>query len=432
MSAAGSSAPAGRIRPARRGQPWRLLPRGRTWWAQAFAMGLLLPALGLAAGSAHAHAASDAFLTLRVDGARVEQRLDIALRDLDRALDLDVDRDGQLRWGELRTRWPAFEQLVDAALPLRAGDRPCTRVSTDRPQLDRHTGGVYAVLRRQWNCPGLAPAGGNAAAPAGLALHYRLFETIDPTHRGIARVERAGAGAVTRVLVPGETAVLPIAAVAASGGAAGFFASGLQHIAAGLDHVLFLVTLLLVAVWRRGDPAPDHTPAAPSARRGRWVPRTEARGAWAEALRIVSAFTVAHSITLGLAAAGILAPPARWIEPLIAVSVLVAALDNLRPFLPGPRWATVAVFGLVHGFGFAGPLQDLGLRGAALAVPLLAFNLGVEAGQLLIVLALLPLALAWRHGAGYRRWIVRPVSAGVALLALAWTLERALALPLPA
>jgi hypothetical protein len=141
-------------------------------------------------------------------------------------------------------------------------------------------------------------------------------------------------------------------------------------------------------------------------------------------------YPVAHSLTLGLAAAGVLAPPSRWVESLIALSVLAAALDNLRPFMPGPRWMTVAAFGLVHGFGFAGPLQDLGLRGADLAGPLLGFNLGVEAGQLVVVAVLLPLMLRLRGMPAYRRWIVRPGSALVALLALAWTVERSLALPL--
>jgi hypothetical protein len=116
---------------------------------------------------------------------------------------------------------------------------------------------------------------------------------------------------------------------------------------------------------------------------------------------------------------------------MIAASVLVAALDNLRPFVPGPRWLTVGAFGFVHGFGFAGPLQDLGLRGRDLAMPLLGFNLGVEAGQIALVVLLLPLAQRLRAAPGYRRWIVQPGSAAVALLALLWTVERTLAMPLP-
>lgn len=364
-----------------------------------------------------AHKPSDAYLLLAVgNDGRITQRLDIALRDLDRELDLDADGDGALRWRELRMRWPALERLADAAVQLGADGRPCRRIATEAPALEAHVDGRYAVLRRTLHC-------GGGTAPAALTIDYRLFADSDPTHRGIARIDVAGQSApLTRVLVPGDpAAMLALGGPAPASGpglarAGAFFTEGLHHIAVGADHLLFLVTLLMVAVWRR--------------RGGGWVPRAVARSAWREALRLVTAFTAAHSLTLGLAAAGVLAPPSRWVESLIAVSVLVAALDNLRPFLPGPRWITVAVFGLVHGFGFAGPLQDLGLRGGDLALPLLGFNLGVEAGQLLLVVLLLPLALRLRACDAYRRWVVRPGSAGVALLALLWTLERALAMPL--
>lgn len=373
-----------------------------------------LAVLGLAAGAAPAlaHAPSDAFLTLRVDAdGRVEQRLDIALRDLDRVLDdLDADGDRALTWGEVRRHWPQIERLADDGVRLSADGQRCSDAGRGTPQLDAHGDGRHAVLTRRLDC------GRGAQA---LSIDYRLFAHDDPTHRGIARIDLAGADApLTRVLVPGDAATtVPLAAARRSPGFAGFLAEGLHHIAIGADHLLFLVTLLLVAVWRRqGDG---------------WVPRDAARSAWRETLRLVTAFTLAHSLTLGLAAAGVLAPPTRWIESLIAASVLVAALDNLRPFLPGPRWATAAAFGLVHGFGFAGPLQALGLRGGDLALPLLGFNLGVEAGQLAVVVLLLPAALWLRARAGYRRWVVRPGSAAIAVTAALWTAERALAMPLP-
>jgi hypothetical protein len=368
----------------------------------------LVLALAVFAPCAHAHKPSDAYLTLRVDGSRIEQRLDIALRDLDRDFALDADGDGALTWREVRTRWGELERVVDDALRIRADGRDCVLIDRSPPLLDDHVDGRHAVLQRTLRC---------AAVPARLAVDYRLFAATDPTHRGIARIEAADGAPLTRVLVPGDAATeLSLASGARPRDALGFFFEGLHHIAIGLDHILFLVTLILVAVWQRAD--------------GDWVPRAQARSAWCEALRLVTAFTVAHSLTLALAAAGVLAPPSRWVESLIAASVLVAAVDNLRPLVPGPRWITVGAFGLVHGFGFAGPLQDLGLRGGELAVPLLAFNLGVEAGQLALVVLLLPLALALRNAATYRRWIVRPGSALVAGLAALWTVERALAMPL--
>lgn len=365
---------------------------------------LLALVLAFFAATAQAHKSSDAYLRWQVDGARVEQRVDIALRDLDRELALDADGDGQLRWGEVRSRWAEIERLAEAAITLRADDHDCPVTHRGAPQLDEHTDGHYAVLQLERECP---------AAVEALAVNYRLFADSDADHRGIARLD-AGGAAQQAVLVPGA----PPQRFTLGGGDhrprsfAGFVAEGMHHIAIGLDHILFLATLLIVAVWRRDGSG--------------WVPRETARSAWAETLRLVTAFTVAHSITLGLAATGVLAPPSRWVESLIAASVLIAALDNLRPFLRAPRWMMVSLFGLVHGFGFAGPLQDLGLAQGQLALPLLGFNLGVELGQLVIVALLLPAAIALRHAPLYRRALVPGASAAVALLALLWTLERSL------
>ncbi|MBL8276893.1 MAG: HupE/UreJ family protein [Pelomonas sp.] len=356
----------------------------------------------LLSGAAHAHQASEAYLNFRVDGAVVEQRLDIALRDLDRDLALDADGDGALSWGEVRQRWPDIEALAAVGLQFTADGQRCDALDRPAPQLDEHSDGTYAVLVSHWRCPGDV---------GELAIDYRLFAHTDAAHRGLARL--AGAAGQPLVLVPGAGVQR---LHAESRGVVGFVAEGMAHIASGFDHVLFLVTLLLVAVWRRAGPG--------------WVPRDSARSAFAETLKLVTAFTLAHSVTLGLAASGLIDPPAAAVESLIALTVLLAALDNLRPFIPGPRWLMVGLFGLVHGIGFAGPLKDLGLRGSELVLPLLGFNIGVELGQLAVVALLLPLAL-WLRSAGiYRRWIVPGGSGAIAVLALLWCVERSMAVQL--
>ncbi|MEP7283329.1 MAG: HupE/UreJ family protein [Rubrivivax sp.] len=404
----------------------------RPWWLPLLALVLLLAS----APAARAHKPSDAYLRWQVDGAVVEQRIDIALRDLDRELALDADGDTVLRWGEVRTRWAEIAAVAAAGVRWQADGRDCRAEATEPPALDRHVDGAYAVLRQRFRCP---------APVQRLDVDYRMFAGRDATHRGLARIDivssagnnagDAGTASATTVLVPGagvqriavgapETAGSGQAAAGEGGGSAfsrftdavresrftHFVREGMHHIASGLDHLLFLATLLAVVGSRR-----EH---------GRWVPNPKPGAAWRETLQLVTAFTVSHSLTLGLAAAGVLAPPSRWVETLIALSVLAAALDNLRPFVPGPRWAMVSVFGLVHGFGFAGPLQDLGLTRGALAVPLLGFNLGVELGQLIVVALLLPIALLMRQRPGLRGWIVRGGSTAVALLALLWTIER--------
>lgn len=356
----------------------------------------------LLSGAAHAHQASEAYLIYRLDGPVVEQRLDIALRDLDRDLALDANGDGALSWGEVRERWADIEALATAGVRFMADGARCAALDRAPPQLEDHSDGTHAVLVSHWQCP---------AEVRELAIDYRLFATTDAAHRGLVRL--VGAAGEPQVLVPGA-GLQPLSAQ--SRGLGGFVIEGMAHIASGLDHVLFLVTLLLVAVWRRDGAG--------------WVPRDRARSAFTETFKLVTAFTLAHSVTLGLAASGVIDPPAAAVESLIALTVLLAALDNLRPFVPGPRWLMVGAFGLVHGIGFAGPLKDLGLRGAELLLPLLAFNVGVELGQLAVVALLLPLALWARAAPAYRRWIVPGGSGAIAVLALLWCVERSMAVQL--
>lgn len=363
---------------------------------------LCLLAAGLFTTTTLAHKSSDAYLSWQIDRADIEERVDIALRDLDRDLALDADNDGRLSWGEVRGRWAEIADLAEANIQLTADGQGCVTTRRGEPSLDEHSDGRYVVLVRSLHC---------AAEVHRLAVDYRLFAGSDATHRGLARL--IAGSTHTAVLTPGDAPTrfdLSGNRGVDDRGFFGFVVEGMHHIAVGMDHLLFLVTLLMVAVWRREG-------------RG-WLPRASARSAWRETLRLVSAFTVAHSLTLALAASGVLAPPSRWIESLIAASVLVAALDNLKPFVHGPRWIMVALFGLVHGFGFAGPLQALGLARGHLAVPLLGFNLGVEMGQLVVVALLLPLACLLRAAPAYRCGVVRGGSGAIACIALVWMAER--------
>ncbi|WP_431256959.1 HupE/UreJ family protein [Roseateles chitinivorans] len=358
---------------------------------------------------AEAHKASDAYLQLRTDGTAATLRIDIALRDLDRDLVLDADDDGLLRWGEVRSRAADIESLTDLGvrMEIRDAQGAACRAGAHAPlQLAQHSDGRYAVLVQTWTC---------AQAPASGNLSYDLFATTDPTHRGVL-VWRQGGAAKTAVVAPGTAGMT--AALGAETGSeparthslAGIFRDGVHHIWIGVDHVLFLVVLLLPAVLRREA--------------GQWRPAAAWRSALWSVLGVVTAFTVAHSITLALAVFDVVNPPTRWVESLIALSVLLAALNNLRPVLVETRWRLTFLFGLVHGFGFASALKDLGLARSELAAPLVLFNLGVEAGQLAIVAVLVPLAWAGRRWRGYPRWVLGAGSAIVALVAIVWLVER--------
>ncbi len=371
-----------------------------SWLATLALLTLALPAL--------AHKPSDAYLRLTVKGNTVEQRLDIALRDLDRELQLDANDDGDLLWGELRPRIAEVQAYADAGLKSGLTDQsgaPCTLGPFQPLQIDSHSDGHYAVLVRTWQC---------AAPPQDLSLDYRLFAASDPTHRGVTLLS-VGERRQTLVLAPGSGLQhLNLSAGGASAsGSTNLLSIGLEgvhHIWVGYDHILFLLSLLLPAVLVRSLMS--------------WSPAPRLKPVLVEVLSVVTAFTVAHSITLALAAFDILNPPSRLVESLIALSVLLAALNNLLPVLRSGRWKLTFAFGLIHGFGFASALKDLGLSKAALAGPLLMFNLGVEVGQLTIVAVFVPLAWGLRKQAWYPRWVLGAGSVLIALLASAWLVER--------
>jgi len=167
-------------------------------------------------------------------------------------------------------------------------------------------------------------------------------------------------------------------------------------------------------------------------RRGHaWLPATSFGAVAIDVAKIVTAFTIAHSITLTLATLGVVSPNGRWVESGIALSVALAALNNVFPLVKNGRWVAAFGFGLIHGFGFASALKDLGLPTGSLALSLFGFNIGVEIGQLAIVALFLPAAFALRGTWAYRRAILAGGSAAIATIAGVWLIERAFNLALP-
>ena len=358
---------------------------------------------GLASAAGWAHKSSDAYLMLDGDANGTSLRWDIALRDLDAALALDANDDGALSWGEVRAAWPRIDAY---ALP-RLAIGGCALRLVDHA-LERRGDGAYAVLRMASDCR-------LASMPA---IDYRLFREIDPTHRGIAKVRIGDAAAVVRVLDPAAPASRGAVSDGHSEGREDGYAArgefvreGVHHILTGYDHVLFLLCLLLPAVMKRGST-------------GGWEPVDRLSQAVLPIFGMVTAFTVAHSITLGLAATGVLALPSRLIEPAIAVTIVLAALDNVRRVLPLPRATMAFVFGLIHGFAFADVLSELQLAPAQFAWALLGFNVGIEAGQLLIVVVATAVLFLLRRRAQYRRWVVGAGSWAAMAIGTVWLIER--------
>ncbi|MFP5393835.1 MAG: HupE/UreJ family protein, partial [Gammaproteobacteria bacterium] len=293
-----------------------------------------------------------------------------------------------------------------ARLSISAGGQPCT-LATGAQMLDRHTDGVYTVLPVVFKCP---------AEVATIEVAYRLFADVDAQHKGLVRVNHRpakGGQSINAVLGADQPhATLRLSEDGQWRNLLAFVGHGTWHIWIGYDHILFLCSLLLPAVLVRRAQSWEGAQRFPDALR--------------DVVRIVSAFTLAHSITLSAAGLGWVSLPSRLVESVIAASVVLAALNNLRPQARVPRWAAAFAFGLIHGFGFASVLADLGLPTAGLAWALLGFNLGVELGQLAIVALFLPLAFLLRHTRFYRHVVVGAGSLAIAFVASVWLAERAL------
>jgi HupE / UreJ protein len=366
---------------------------------------IIAAALLLHATFAFAHKPSDSYLDLRANGAALSGHWDIALRDLNVVLDLDANHDGRIDWGEVKSKLGDIDTYAMSRLALSAGSAPC-KVSVADHFIDRHTDGAYAVLVLNGTCESKIER---------LNVDYRLLYDVDAQHRGLLKLETASDQAfVISAVFPAEKHEQTFSLGGTSGWSQlrSFIGDGVEHIALGYDHILFLIALLLPAVLGRVGRV--------------WGPVPGISDALWNVAKTVTAFTLAHSITLTLATLQVVQLPARFTESMIALSVLVTAIDNFIPILPQKRWVVAFAFGLMHGFGFASVLVDLDLPRSALALSLFGFNVGVEIGQLILVAFLIPFAYAARATRLYQPLALRGGSAIIAVLAFGWLAERSL------
>jgi hypothetical protein len=360
----------------------------------------------LFAAPAWAHKPSDSYLALALSDTHIEGQWDIALRDLNDAIGLDDDGNGEITWGEVRRKHDEISTYALSRLTLSTETRTCQTTVLEQ-LIDDHTDGAYSILRFRADCDGVARR---------LLADYRLLFDIDAQHKGLLRLTQDGQTRTaifsqdrpTHEFFGTDRLLWPQSHQ--------FIHEGIWHIWLGFDHVLFLLALLLPAVLIRTN--------------GNWHAADKFSGVCWNVVSIVTAFTVAHSLTLSLAALDVVRLPSRLVESTIAASVVLAGLGNLYPMMTSRRWMVAFAFGLIHGFGFAAVLTDLGLPQDSLMLSLVSFNIGVELGQLAIVAAFLPLAYLLRRSWSYPRLVLTGGSLAVIAIALVWFTERAFDLQL--
>ena len=352
------------------------------------------------AASASAHKASTSYLQLRVNGMEVSGRWDIALRDLDYALGLDTNGDTLLTWGEVRLQQARIADYALRRLTVRTDQDDC-QLAVDRLQITEHSDGSYASLALSGHCP---------HEPVSLSLSYQLLFDVDAWHRGLLNLDFRGSQ--SGVFAPDERVLrYNVAGASSLTVFTQYFRTGIWHVWTGWDHMLFLAGLFLPAVVRR--------------RGGVWQPASSMKVALTDTAVMVTAFTLAHALTLSLAATGLFSPPSRWVESGVAASVMFAGLNNLVPMVYRGLFWLAAGFGLIHGAAIAGALIELGLPPGGRVWALLAFNLGVEAAQLSVLLAVIPLSFICRRSPWYRWLVLIPGSLFITIVGLLWLIQRA-------
>lgn len=339
-----------------------------------FAAALIVVAL--AASAAEAHQQGISYSDVRIAGGRVDFDLVLSTHDVA----LDVDGDGIVTDAEVRSRYPRLERLFESAVAVDAAGTACPLTLVDSAVQPNEA----VRFRLRGACPGTPPVRVTVRLGTLTAVEGQNLATI---RVGDLLVEHVFTRTDSEVVV--GTATAGVAATFRR-----FFLLGVEHIATGYDHILFLLALLLVGGGLRGLVA------------------------------IVTAFTIAHSVTLSLAVLDVVRLPSRFVESAIALSIAWVALENLLVDRSRGRWRITFVFGLMHGFGFASILREMQLPRAGLVASLVAFNLGVEAGQLVVVTIAYPV-VAVIERSPRRRVLVGIASGAILLVALWWFCERA-------
>ncbi|HUR33290.1 MAG TPA: HupE/UreJ family protein [Vicinamibacterales bacterium] len=340
--------------------------------------------------TAHELGKTQVVVTVNVDGT---YQCEIAVDPDALLMQLQLARDGQVNR-------PSTELERDRALAGHAAQfLAATRLTFDGTPAEA----IYAyrpppIRREAAEPPGTVTLTGRAAPGARtFTLQYDLaggtFALVARIHERAPRTLWVEPGRPSEAVSLGD----PVTPLGSGEVAREYFALGFTHILPkGADHILFVVGLFLLST------------------------------NWRPLLAQISAFTIAHSITLGLTAYGLVALPAQLVEPMIALSIAYVAVENLLTSeLRSWRVTLVFVFGLLHGMGFASVLRDLGLPRHEFLTALVTFNAGVEAGQLAVVGLATLMVWHWRSNPDtYRRRIVQPSSMAIGLVAIVWTLQR--------
>ncbi len=355
---------------------------------------------------AHAHRFNESYIYFDVTERTLSGRVEITLHDLTRIKQKSKSVESKLTKTQIVDQKEEFIDYFQDRLKVSHDGQPL--------ELEFNSISFFGTKGRTY-AQFYFDVLGVETTPVTIVLSYRgMFEDVDPTHRGFALI-----GSNTRNAMDENEAYVSLIFSAGDGEkelylndeptkdiARTFFKFGVWQMLLGWGHVLFLVPLLLGAVMRSDS--------------GQWLPAESLGDGVRETAKIVTAFTIAHTATLWIATLTGVTLPNMLVIAGIFLSIAVVAAGNLTARIEAASWKLVALFGIVHGFGFANALDQLGLEPARIALGLGSFNFGIEIGQLALILLLFPIFFALRKLTAYRLVGLKGGSVLAIVLALLW------------
>lgn len=373
----------------------------------------LTSALGVAGTSLplFAHALGEDYIVISFREASIDGHFELHFDDLREKLGVDLPDSESGSVDAVGAAMPLIEAYLLEKFAIGPVDDDPFRLEFSDHEVIELPQGLYAKVPFE---------SATGTLPDQVSIRHEMFYEGDPFHRGLLLLEynaktedKYGPEYTALVFGPtNSTQVLDLNAVPGLISPIGMIEQGVLHIWIGIDHILFLIALILPTVLHRED--------------GTWKAVDNFRKAFWNLLKIVTVFTIAHSVTLLLAALGLLSVPSRFVESMIALSIILVAWNNISGKIRGGSLWVILFLGLFHGLGFASVMGHLPFRMGGLLKSVICFNIGVELGQIAIVMVLFPILFALRNRSWYVPVVLKGGSAVLILVAGYWFLQRAL------
>ncbi len=340
------------------------------------------------------------YISMEINSSTLKVILDFESDNLEKFIKLDTNNNGLISWNEIKAKKEEIKKLVLPHMNISSDGKLCKKKIVGF-EVYRRIHQSYIKLDIKLDCP---------RPHTEIKVFYDLFFDVDKVQKGFFSLKGQNNSNPMIFSTSTKTISVKLKQTSAFESFSNFFKEGVWHIWIGFDHVLFLLMLLIPAVIYYENK--------------KIIPQNSLKDTLIEVLKIVTAFSVAHSITLGLSVLQIVTIDSKFVEIAIALSVLFTALNNVFAWVKHKIWILSFTFGLIHGFGFANVLKEMTLHTTELLRSLLGFNLGVEIGQVAIVLVVVPILYLLRKTLFYRRVILYGLSALTIIVSLFWAIER--------